>query len=85
MAEGDGTPRVLRISFEFHVPRALKKNIHGARVDKALDTLAERVLGLAEGLFPWADRAVVRKEWLYNWTDDRKEIPLPATEDNTPK
>lgn len=79
-----GTPRVLRISFEFHVPRALRKNIHGSRINTALDTLAGRVVGLAESLFPWADKVSVRKEWLYNWTDEWEEIELPATEENTP-
>lgn len=78
------TPRVLRISFEFHVRRELSRNIHTSRVNRALDTIADRVLGLAEGLFPWAHNVTVRKEWLYNWTDDRYDVPLPATEDNTP-
>ncbi|MFI9366508.1 hypothetical protein ACIG5E_36470 [Kitasatospora sp. NPDC053057] len=78
------TPRVLRISFEFHVHRKLSKNIHTSRVNKALDTIADRVLGLAEGLFPWAHTVTVHKEWLYNWTDNRYPVTLPATADNTP-
>jgi hypothetical protein len=86
MAESEGTPRSLRISFEFSVPRALKGvNIHGNAVQKALDTMAERVIGLSEGLFPWADKVVVRKQWVYDWTDYSEEIPLPPTDKNTPK
>lgn len=78
------TPRVLRISFEFHVRRDLSRNIHASRVHRALDTIADRVVGLAEGLFPWAHKVTVRKEWLYNWIDQPEIVALPATEDNTP-
>lgn len=83
MSESEGTPRVLRISFEFRVPRALKRNIHGSRVEKALDALTERVLGLAEAHFPWASEVVVRKEWLYDWIDERETHLLAATEYNS--
>ncbi|MFI5986994.1 hypothetical protein ACIBEA_39790 [Streptomyces sp. NPDC051555] len=86
MSETEGTPRVLRISFEFHVPRTLKGvNIRGVDVDKALNTMADRIIGLAESLFPWSDRVMVRKEWLYNWTDHTETFDLPPTGKNTPK
>ncbi|WP_329485023.1 hypothetical protein OG618_00225 [Kitasatospora sp. NBC_01246] len=83
--EPTGTPRALRISFEFEVPRGLKRNIHGAKIQKALDTISDRVIGLAEGLFPWAAKVTVRKQWVYNWTDDTDTYELPANADNTPE
>ena len=86
MAESEGTPRALRISFEFQVQRELKGiNIRTADIQKALDTMSGRMIGLSEGLFPWASTATVRKQWVYNWTDYTEEIPLPATDKNTPK
>ncbi|MEV6686387.1 hypothetical protein AB0N28_13730 [Streptomyces sp. NPDC051130] len=80
MSETEGTPRALRISFEFHVPRAVRRNIHGAKVDKALDTITERVLGLVGELFPAAGKAFVRGEWVYPWTDRRREYTLAEGE-----
>ncbi|WP_030881296.1 hypothetical protein OH769_11595 [[Kitasatospora] papulosa] len=86
MSEAEGTPRVLRISFEFHVPRTLKGvNIRGTDVQKALNTMADRIIGLAESLFPWAHKVTVRKEFLYNWTDDTETFDLPSNGKNTPK
>ncbi len=68
------------------MPLALKGvNIHTKAVHKALDTMAERMIGLSEGLFPWANKVVVRKQWVYDWTDFSEEIGLPPTETNTPK
>lgn len=85
MAESEGTPRSLRISFEFQVPRSLKGvNIRDVAVQKALDTVAERVIGLSEGLFPWATELTVRKQWVYNWTDDTETVPLQAAAKSTP-
>ncbi|MFE2556552.1 hypothetical protein ACFXGT_11025 [Streptomyces sp. NPDC059352] len=81
---GSGTPRAMRVSFEFEVPRGFR-SIRATEFDRALDAITERVLGLAEGLFPWAATAVVRKEWLYNWTDCREERPLAPNEFNTPQ
>jgi hypothetical protein len=86
MSEHEGTPRTLRLSFEFEVPRALKGvNIRGTDVQKALDTMADRIIGLSETLFPWASNVQVRKEWLYNWTDTTETVKLPSTDKNTPK
>ncbi|WP_327309080.1 hypothetical protein OG730_40980 [Streptomyces sp. NBC_01298] len=76
MSEAEGTPRALRISFEFHVPRAGRRNIHWSKVEKALDTITERVLGLAGEVFPAADKATVRGEWIYPWADRRQEYVL---------
>ncbi|MCX5314743.1 hypothetical protein [Streptomyces sp. NBC_00154] len=86
MSEHEGTPRSLRISFEFEVPRGLKGvNIPGASVQKALDTMADRIIGLSESLFPWAGKVAVRKQWVYHWTDCEETIQLPANDKNTPK
>jgi hypothetical protein len=80
-----GTPRSLRVSFEFQVPEDLAVNIRWVSIEKALDTLGERVIGLSEGLFPWAKEVIVRKQWIYNWHDDTATIPLAPTDKNTPK
>ncbi|WP_152645607.1 hypothetical protein [Streptacidiphilus albus] len=85
MSENEGTPRSLRLSLEFTVPRGLKANIRGTDIQKALDTMADRIIGLAEALLPWADTVKVRKEWVYNWTDYTEEFPLAATDKNTVK
>lgn len=84
MAESEAVPRSLRISFEFEVPRTLKGlNIRHTSYQKALDTIAERVIGMSEGLFPWAGEVIVRKQWLYNWIDDTERVQLPETDANT--
>lgn len=88
MTESTGTPRALRISFEFEVPQGLRTNIRDTGYQKALDAIAERVIGWcegSEGLFPWASRVIVRKQWVYNWVDNTKTIPLQATDKNTLK
>jgi hypothetical protein len=76
-------PRVLRLSFEFHVPQGLKANIRSEKVENAMARITGTVQGLAEVVFPWADRVTVRSEWLYAWVDNAEEIPLPATTMNT--
>lgn len=78
-----GTPRSLRISFEFQIPRGLRSNVRDASVQRALDTIADRVIGLAETLVPWAAQVVVRKQWVYNWTDYDETIALPETDKNS--
>jgi hypothetical protein len=86
MAESEAVPRSLRISFEFEVPRTLKGvNIRHTGYQKAMDTIADRVIGMSEGLFPWASQVIVRKQWVYNWIDNTKTITLPETDANTPK
>lgn len=79
----DGTPRVLRVSFEFHVDRELKKNIQWGRIERALEAITQRVIGMAETVFPWAWKVTVRKQWVYNWHDDTEIHILPSTSDNT--
>jgi hypothetical protein len=79
-----GTPRSLRVSFEFQVPRSLRGvNIRDDAVQKTLDTFRERVIGMSEGLFPWATELTFRKQWVYNWTDHTEVIPLQANAKNT--
>jgi hypothetical protein len=78
------TPRALRISFEFKVPRELNVNIRWVAIEKAMDTLADRMIGVSDGLFPWAKTVKVRKQWVYDWHDETVEIELPATDKNTP-
>ncbi|MFC9534436.1 hypothetical protein ACFT38_28415 [Streptomyces sp. NPDC056975] len=78
------SPRVLRLTIEFHVPVGLRKNIRWPRVETALETFTRSVQVLAGEVFPWASEMRVRHEWLYAWHDDQREpVALPATEYNT--
>ncbi|GCB48264.1 hypothetical protein [Streptomyces sp. NL15-2K] len=78
------SPRVLRLTFEFHVPEGLNANIRFARIEKAAASLTAGIQALASTAFPWADRLVVRKEWSYQWwAPEADEIPLPPSDSNT--
>ena len=77
------TPRVLRVTFEFHVPQGLNKNIRAARVEEAIEQLTATVQKAATRVFPWADRLVVQHDWSYRWWDEQQEIELPETDYNT--
>ncbi|MET9731987.1 hypothetical protein ABZZ79_15440 [Streptomyces sp. NPDC006458] len=80
------SPRVLRLTFEFHVPVGLRTNIQGTRVRKAAEQFTSAVQALAATVFPWASQMRVRHEWSYAWYDGQPDpIELPATEKNTPK
>jgi hypothetical protein len=76
-------PRVLRLTFEVHVPQGLRANIRTEKIDKAIDRITGSVQGAVEGVFPWGDRMTARAEWLYAWRDDTEEIALAQTSDNT--
>ncbi|MFB8120544.1 hypothetical protein ACFQ6U_13895 [Streptomyces sp. NPDC056465] len=78
-------PRVLRLTFEFHVPRGLRSNIRNERRHEAVKALSAAVVALASRVFPWADRVTIQHEWSYAWWDKTEEIKLPATEKNTPE
>jgi hypothetical protein len=90
MASED-SPRVLRLTFEFHVPVGLRTNIHGDRMRAAATAFTTAVQTLATQVFPWASKMKVRHEWSYAWYDSdldpekREPISLPATDKNTAK
>lgn len=85
------SPRVLRLTFEFHVPVGLRTNIHGDRMRAAATAFTIAVRTLADQVFPWADKMKVRHEWSYAWYDSdldpekREPIELPKTDKNTAK
>ncbi|RZU28297.1 hypothetical protein EV284_6463 [Streptomyces sp. BK022] len=78
-------PRVLRLTFEFHIPRGLRTNIRNDRRESAVASLISSVEALAHRLFPWADRMTVRQEWSYAWVDRTETITLPENDLNTRK
>ncbi|MFF3516173.1 hypothetical protein [Streptomyces sp. NPDC002573] len=79
------SPRVLRLTFEFHVPVGLRVNIRGERMKAAAAAFTSAVQALASQVFPWASKMRVRTEWSYAWYDDQPEpVQLPPTEKNTP-
>jgi len=77
------SPRVLRLTFELHVPEGLRANVRTARIDTAIASFTSAVQSLAASVFPWADRMTVRSEWSYRWREDSGSINLPATNENT--
>ncbi|MET8696929.1 hypothetical protein ABZV65_30815 [Streptomyces bauhiniae] len=85
MAGETDAPRVLRLTFEFHVPRGLRTNIRNERRDAAITSLIGTVQSLAHRLFPWADSMTVRREWSYAWVDETERIELPENDLNTRK
>lgn len=79
---GIESPRVLRLTFEIHIPKGLRRNIQFRRVEQAADRITGAVQGAVASAFPWADRIKVRKEWSYAWADWSEEIVLPSSEEN---
>ena len=80
---GIESPRVLRLTFEIHIPKGLRRNVQFRRVEQAADRITGAVQGAVASVFPWADRIKVRKEWSYAWADWSEEIVLPSSEENT--
>lgn len=75
--------RVLKLSFEFHVPEGLAANIRFARIEAATARIVGAVEALASTVFPWADHVDVKKEWSYRWWSEPETIKLPTTDKNT--
>jgi hypothetical protein len=80
----DKSPRVLRITYELRVPRALQRNIQWPHVLEAINRITGAVQSAASAAFPWAYEVRVRYEWLYAWGDLGETLALPETDDNTP-
>ena len=79
---GIESPRVLRLTYEIHIPKGLRKNVQFKRVQQAVDRITGAVQGAVSVAFPWADRIKVRSEWSYAWADWDDEIELPTTSEN---
>jgi hypothetical protein len=77
-AEKNDAPRVLRVTFEFQVPRGKRVNIRTARRMEFVKLLTNTVEVLAGREFPWAHRMKVRHEWSYAWHDETEERFLRA-------
>lgn len=77
------SPRVLTLSFEFHVPEGLSANIRAARIETAVASMTSAIQALAARVFPWADRIEVRKQWAYVWSSEAETLALPRTDANT--
>lgn len=76
-------PRMLRLTFEFHIAPGLKADVRSKRVRDAAARLTAAVQALAATAFPWAERLVVTKEYSYRWMAGEEKIKLPATSENT--
>lgn len=76
------TPRVLKITFELHVPEGLSVNINTKRLEAAVTAITSGVRALVPTVFPWANRMTVSREWSYRWSSGEIDEMLPATEHN---
>lgn len=81
-ATGYESPRVLRLTYEIHIPKGLRRNVQFKRVEQAADRITGVVQGAVSGAFPWANRIKVRKEWSYAWADWSEDIVLPSSDEN---
>jgi hypothetical protein len=77
------SPRVLTLTFEFHVAQGLRADIRATRVRAAADQFTVAIQALAPAVFPWAERLVVTRDWSYRWMHGQQQSPLPATEQNS--
>ncbi|MFJ3145949.1 hypothetical protein ACIPJM_26320 [Streptomyces halstedii] len=75
-------PRVLRLTFEFTVPRGLRVNIRNTRRMAAVKALVAAVEALGAREFPWAQSMTVRHEWSYAWHDETEVRELPPSREN---
>ncbi|MFD4022227.1 hypothetical protein ACFWRV_01730 [Streptomyces sp. NPDC058576] len=76
-------PRVLRLTFEFHIPQGMGVNIRNTKRFEAVNVITAAVQAVVGRAFPWADRMRVRHEWMYAWWDETAEVELPPTPVNT--
>ncbi|MFE6919705.1 hypothetical protein ACFVAV_01535 [Nocardia sp. NPDC057663] len=83
------TPRVLKLSFEFHVAEDSISNIQTRHLERAVDRIETAVRTLGADSFPWADRLVVNREWNYAWWANTErayaEYDLPTNGYNSPE
>lgn len=75
-------PRVLTLTFEFHIPEGLRADVRTARIEKAVARITGAVQAMASEVFPWADRLVITNNWSYRWWDETETIKLPETDQN---
>lgn len=83
LGECMATPRVLKVTFELHVPEGLPANINAKRLEAAVAGITAGVRAVVPTVFPWAARMTVSQEWSYRWDSEVIKEALPATEHNT--
>jgi hypothetical protein len=78
--------RVLKLTFEFHVPEGLEANIRSAKIESATDQMIGAIQGMTPQVFPWASELVAHREWSYRWLEmEPRVFEVPATDKNTVK
>ncbi|GAA2911407.1 hypothetical protein Acy02nite_89830 [Actinoplanes cyaneus] len=65
------------------VPKGLRANIRGKRLDTAVARIIGAVQGIVPAVFPWADKIDVESNWSYVWWEQPETITLPTTDENT--
>lgn len=83
MSVNNESPRVLRLTFDFHVPSGLRRNVHWSKVDAAISNFTTVAQGAAARVFPWATKLHVTSEWIYLWHRGEEDVDLAATEENS--
>lgn len=76
-------PRVLTITFEFHIKEGLRADVRTARIEKAVARITGAVQAMASEVFPWSDRLAITNNWSYRWWEESETVNLPATDHNT--
>lgn len=76
-------PRVLSLTFEFHIPEGLRADVRSARIEKAVARISGAVQAMAADVFPWADRLVITNSWSYRWWSESETVTLQPTDANT--
>jgi hypothetical protein len=76
-------PRVLSLTFEFHIPEGLRTDVRSSRIEKAVARISGAVQAMAGDVFPWADRLVITNSWSYRWWSESEDVSLQLTEANT--
>jgi hypothetical protein len=82
MTVNSESPRVLRLTFDLHVPAGLRRNVHWSKVESAIANFTTVIQGTATRVFPWATKLQVTSEWIYLWHHGEEDVDLASTELN---
>lgn len=83
MSVNNESPRVLRLTFDLHIPAGLRRNVHWTKVEAAIATFVAVIQAAATRAFPWATKMRVTHEWIYLWNHESEWVELATTEFNT--
>jgi hypothetical protein len=62
-------PRVLRVTYEFYIPKGTPGNVRTDRRRAAVASMTAAVKAIAQDELPHATAVTVHQEWMYRWDD----------------